>query len=75
MTKSDHEYIVDKSLVEPEAFGIGAAKGDKITFNLLHEEIEYIQGFIAAEANHAKSKKMEKELDRLFDLLQAYLDK
>ena len=71
MTKSDRKYILDKTLVEAEAFGLGRVKGDKITFNLSAEEIEYILDYIAAEANHTKSKRVEKELDRLFDLLES----
>ncbi len=39
------------------------------------DDIEYIQGFIAFEANHTKNKKTEKEMDRLFDIFQEYLDK
>jgi len=72
ITKSDHQYILDKTLVEAEAFGLGRVKGNEITFKLSAEEIEYIQGYIAAEANHSKSKRVEKELDRLFDLLESY---
>ena len=71
VTKSDHKYILDKTLVEAEAFGLGRVKGDIITFNLSAEEIEYILDYIAAEANHTKSKRVEKELNRLFDLLES----
>ena len=70
--RSDHAYILEHTLVEPEAFRLGRIKGDKITFTLSAEEIEYIQDYIAAEANHTKSKRVEKELDRLFDLLESY---
>jgi hypothetical protein len=72
ITKSDHQYILDKTLVEAEAFGLGRVKGDGITFKLSCEEIEYIQDYIAAEANYSKSKRVEKKLDRLFDLLESY---
>jgi len=37
------------------------------------DDIEEIQGYIAAEANHTK-KKLQKEFDRIFDKLQVYLD-
>jgi len=72
ISRSDHEYILKQTLVEPEAFGLGRVKGDKITFTLSAEEVEYIQDYIAAEANHTKSKRVEKELDRLFNLLESY---
>lgn len=72
LSKCDYEYILKQTLVEAEAFGLGAVTGDKITFSLSAEEIEYIQDCIAAESNHAKSKRAERELDRLFDLLESY---
>ena len=72
ISRSDHEYILKQTLVEAEAFGLGRVKGDMITFTLSSEEIEYIQDYIAAEANHIKSKRVEKELDRLFYLLESY---
>lgn len=74
VSQSDHKYILDHTLIEEDAFGLGRVKGDKITFNLSSEEIEYILDSIASEANHAKSKKVEKELDRLFDLLESYVE-
>jgi hypothetical protein len=45
-----------------------------ITVDLSLDEIEEIQGYVAADANHAGSSKLERELDRLFDRLQALLD-
>jgi hypothetical protein len=38
------------------------------------DDIEEVQGYVAAEANHTKNKKLQRELDRLFDKLQVYLD-
>ncbi len=38
------------------------------------DEIEDIQGYAAAEANHTKNSKRRNELDRLFDKLQEYLE-
>ncbi len=74
ISRSDHKYILDHTLVEEEAFGLGRVQGDEITFKLSVEEIEYIQDYLAAEANHTKSKKVEQELDRLFDLLGNYTE-
>jgi hypothetical protein len=33
-----------------------------------------IQGFVAAEANHTENTKLQKELYRLFDKPQVFLD-
>ena len=37
----------------------------KVTYTL--DELEDLAGFIAAEANHAEDKKLEKKLDALYD--------
>ncbi len=49
--------------------------GTGIEVDLSMDEIEDVQGYVAAEANHTEDAKLEKELDRLFDKLQSYLDK
>ena len=49
--------------------------GTGINVDLSMDEIEDVQGYVAAEANHTEDAKLEKELDRLFDKLQSYLDK
>ena len=42
------------------------------------DDLEELMGYVAAEANHAKDKKLQKELDRLFarikTVLQSYTD-
>ncbi len=42
------------------------------------DELDELAGYVAAEANHAKDKKLQKEWDRLFarieDLLESYTD-
>lgn len=53
-------------------FSVVEGKGIKVDMSL--DDIEEIQGFIAAEANHTENKKLQRDLDRLFDKLQVYLD-
>ena len=38
------------------------------------DELDDLLGYIAAEANHTKSRKLEKELDALYDRLQNLVD-
>ena len=40
----------------------------------LAKRSDKLGGFVAAEANHTKDKRMRKELDRLFDRIQTTLD-
>ncbi len=74
LDKDDYEYLLENTSVDPKEFGLGKVNGNKITFQLSLSDIESIQGFIAAEANHAENRKIESELDRLFDIFQKYLD-
>lgn len=39
----------------------------KVSFSL--EEIDELAGFIAAEANHVKDKKLQNQLDKLYEKL------
>jgi hypothetical protein len=36
--------------------------------------LDELAGFVAAEGNHTKDKKLRKELERLFDRIQTTLD-
>ncbi|MDF0652739.1 MAG: hypothetical protein P0121_14855 [Nitrospira sp.] len=49
-------------------------EGTEVRVGLSLDEIEEIQGYVAAEANHTKNSKRRKELDRLFGKLQVFLD-
>ena len=75
LDKNDHDFILENTLIEPEAFGYGVIKGDKIFFQLSLSDIEYIQGYIAAEANHGESEKVVKRLELLYDFFQNYFEK
>jgi hypothetical protein len=74
LTIRERDLIRDTTFCDPDytKLAVVDAKGIKVDLSL--DEIEDIQGYVAAEANHAKIKKLEKELDRLFNKLQIYLD-
>ncbi len=59
---------------DPDFARFAAVEGSMIMVDLSLDEIEDIQGYVAAEANRTKNSKRWKELDRLFDKLQEYLD-
>jgi len=75
LNKSDHDFILQNTLIEPEAFGYGVLRENKITFQLSLSDIEYIQEFIAAEANHSENKKVVKSLELIYDFFQDYFEK
>ena len=52
--------------------------GERPIYRFTLDDLDELAGFVAAEANHAKDKKLGKELDRLFariaDVLESYTD-
>lgn len=58
----------------PDFATCAAVDGTGIRVDLSLDEIEEIQGYVAAEANHTKNATLRKELDRLFGKLQLFLD-
>jgi len=74
LTLRQRDLILEHSLDDPEYVRIAPADGKGIRVDLSLDEIEDIQGHIAFEANHTEDKKLQKELDALFDKLQKFLD-
>ncbi|MGC9199191.1 MAG: hypothetical protein ACP5E5_09660 [Acidobacteriaceae bacterium] len=65
------ETFVESDLMESLR---GASATDKAAVcSFTPDDLEDLIGYIAAEANHAKDKKLRKGLDRLFEKLEASL--
>jgi hypothetical protein len=50
------------------------AERGKLKLELSLDDIEEIQGNIAAGANHTRNKKVQRELDSIYEKLQRFLD-
>ena len=74
ITVRERDLIRDETFCNPNFAKLAVVEGKGIKVDLSLDEIEEIQGYVAAEANHTKNRKLEKELYRLFDKLQVYLD-
>ncbi len=74
LTLRERDLIRNKTFYDPDFASSAVVEGKDITLELSLDDIEEIQGYIAAEANHTENKKLQKELDLLFDKLQVYLD-
>jgi len=74
LTLRERDIILDETFCDPDFARLAVVDGKRIKVELSLDDIEEIQGYIAAEANHTKNKKLQKELDRLFDKLQVFLD-
>jgi hypothetical protein len=70
----DVELIRKHTFADPRLLLLGVAKGGRVTVQLSLDDIEELQGYVAAEANHSKDRKLAKELYRVFSYLQTFLD-
>ncbi len=66
-----HEELTNRLRIVPKP-------GERPVFRFTLDDLDELAGFVAAEANHAKDKRLGKELDRLFarieDVLESYTD-
>lgn len=74
LTIRERDLIRDETFCHPDFAKVAVVDGKSIRVDLSLDEIEEIQGYVAAEANHTKNSKLRKELDQLFAKLQAFLD-
>ena len=74
LTLRERDVIRNKTFCDPDFARLAPVKNGLITVPMTLGEIEEIQGYVAAEANHTKDRKLEKELDSLFSKFQYYLD-
>lgn len=74
LTVRERDLIREHTFCHPDFATCAAVDGTGIRVDLSLDEIEEIQGYVAAEANHTKNATLRKELDRLFGKLQIFLD-
>jgi hypothetical protein len=74
LTLRERDLIRDTTSCDPGFAKCAVVDGTGIRIELSLDDIEEIQGYVAAAANHTKNSKLRKELDRLFGKLQAFLD-
>jgi hypothetical protein len=74
LTIRQRDLIRDETYCDPDFAAVAVADGRGIRVNLSLDEIEEIQGYVAAHANHCEDPKLRKELDALFGKLQKFLD-
>lgn len=81
LSARERELILEHTLADDELTaalrGMPASSKASVYFFTL-DDLEELMGYVAGEASHAKDKKLQKELDRLFermeDVLQSYTD-
>ena len=73
-TLRERDLIRDKTFCDPDFARFAVVEGKGIRVEMSLDDIEEIQGYVAAEANHSKNSKLQKELESLFAKLQVFLD-
>ncbi len=68
------DLIREHTFYPAKTLNIAVAEGNGIRVDLSLDDIEEIQGYVAAEANHCADRKLQKKLDALFDIFQEFLD-
>lgn len=74
LTIRERDLILDETFCDPIVLKIAVVVGKGIKAEWSLDEIEDVQGYVAAEANHTENRKLQKGLDKLSDKLQVYLD-
>jgi len=68
------EDIRERTYADPN-FGTAAVpSGANYVIRMTLEHIEIVQGYVAAEANHAKDRRLQKRLEQICDKLEEYLE-
>jgi hypothetical protein len=73
-SEEDLRLVRERTLVDPDFGRLALAESGKLKLELSLDEIEEVQGYIAAEANHTENMKIQRKLDLLYDKLQRFLD-
>ncbi|MCP3953768.1 MAG: hypothetical protein GY697_16350 [Desulfobacterales bacterium] len=77
-TSEERDLIIDNTFADPDLtkrLQIAEMKGLYLVAKYSRDDLDDLIGFIAAEANHADDKKVEKKLDRLYDKINAIIEK
>jgi hypothetical protein len=76
---NDHEreLILKYVFADPqltERLRIAPRPGELPSYRFTLDDLDDLAGYAAAEANHAKDKKLQKQLHRLFDRMAAVME-
>ena len=74
LTLRQRDLIRDHTFCNPDFANLAVVDGAGICVDLSLDDIEEIQGYIAAEANHCDDRRLQRELDLLFGKFQKFLD-
>ena len=74
LTLRERNLIRDHTFYDPDFASLAMMDGSNVLLHFSLEEIEEIEGYVAAEANHCDDKKLRKELEALFSKFRVFVD-
>ena len=77
LTLRQRKLILDHTFADDELTNrlkIATVEGTRIAVGYTLDELDALHGYVAAEANHCKDRKLQKELDTLFVKLMKTLE-
>lgn len=74
LTLRERDLIRVYTFCDPDFARLAIVRGKGVKVKLSLDEIEEVQGYVAAEANHTKNSNLKNELDQLFEKFQISLD-
>jgi hypothetical protein len=75
LTLKERDIIRDKTFCDPDFGKLGIVESKNIRLMMSLDDIEDVQGYVASEANHTDNKTPQKQLDRIFQKFQVFLDR
>lgn len=75
LTLKERDIIRDMTVGVPDFGKLGIVEGKNIKLLMSLDDIEDVQGYVAAEANHTLNKILQKQLDKIFEKFQVFLDR
>ena len=73
----ERERVLEHTFADPELVDrlkIARTAGPKVIARYNLDDLDALLGYVAAEANHSKDKKLQKELYALFERLQTIME-
>lgn len=73
LTRRERDLIAQHTFADPDyskRFTLNKKNPTTLSARFSAEELDDLLGYVAAEANHSKSKRLQKELDALYEKLQ-----
>jgi len=74
-SRKELEDIRELTMIGEEFGQHAVVEGKRLRLDLSLDDIEDVQGHVAAEANHTRDAKRRQRLDKLFDKFQKFLDR